>query len=135
MFKKKLILNIALSVLALAVVILCVFLLKDSFRPTYDGVITVEYVDVEDNVKKQKEITFVEGDSLTALIEENFENVTFDNGMLMTIEDFVTPPTWQYFIYVLVDDEASQVGISDIEFTNGTKITLQVTMYSMENAQ
>ena len=135
MFKKKLILNIALSVLALAVVILCVFLLKDSFRPTYDGEITVEYVDVEGNVKKQKEITFVEGDSLTTLIEENFENVTFDNGMLMTIEDFVTPPTWQYFIYVLVDGEASQVGISDIEFTNGTKITLQVTMYSMEDAQ
>ena len=68
-------------------------------------------------------------------MEENFENVTFDNGMLMTIEDFVTPPTWQYFIYVLVDDEASQVGISDIEFTDGTKITLQVTMYSMEDAQ
>lgn len=135
MFKKKLILNIALSVLALAVVILCVFLLKDSFKPSYDGVIYVEYVDVEGNVKKQKEITFVEGDSLTTLIEENFENVTFDNGMLMTIEDFVTPPTWQYFIYVLVDGEASQVGISDIEFTNGTKITLQVTMYSMEDAQ
>ena len=134
MFKKKLILNIVLSVLALAVVILCVFLLKDSFKPSYDGVITVEYVDVEGNVKKQKEITFVEGDSLTTLIEENFENVTFDNGMLMTIEDFVTPPTWQYFIYVLVDGEASQVGISDIEFTNGTKITLQVTMYSMEDA-
>ena len=55
--------------------------------------------------------------------------------MLMTIEDFVTPPTWQYFIYVLVDGEASQVGISDIEFTNGTKITLQVTMYRMEDAQ
>ena len=134
MLKKKLILNIALSVVAIAVVILCVFSLKDSFRPTFDGVITVEYVDVEGNVKKQKEITFVEGDSLTTLIEENFENVTFDNGMLMTIEDFITPPTWQYFIYVLVDGEASQVGISDIEFTDGTKITLMVTMYSLDNA-
>ena len=134
MFKKKLILNIALSVVAIAVVTLCVFLLKDSFKPSYDGVITVEYVDVEGNVKKQKEITFVEGDSLTTLNEENFENVTFDNGMLMTIEDFITPPTWQYFIYVLVDGEASQVGISDIEFTDGTKITLMVTMFSLDNA-
>ena len=128
------ILNIALSVVAIAVVILCVFLLKDSFKPSYDGVITVEYVDVEGNVKKQKEITFVEGDTLTSLIEENFENVTFDNGMLMTIEDFITPPTWQYFIYVLVDGEASQVGIEDIEFTDGTKITLMVTMFSLDNA-
>lgn len=134
MFKKKLILNIALSVVAIAVVILCVFLLKDSFKPSYDGVIAVEYVDVEGNVKKQKEITFEEGDSLTTLIEENFENVTFDNGMLMTIEDFITPPTWQYFIYVLVDGEASQVGIEDIEFTDGTKITLMVTMFSLDNA-
>jgi hypothetical protein len=134
MFKKKLILNIALSAVAIAVVILCVFSLKDSFRPTYDGVIYVEYVDVEGNVKKQKAIAFVEGYSLTNLIEENFENVTFDNGMLMTIEDFITPPTWQYFIYVLVDGEASQVGIEDIEFTDGTKITLMVTMYSLDNA-
>ena len=134
MFKKKIILNIALSVVAIAVVILCVFLLKDSFKPSYDGVITVEYVDVEGNVKKQKEITFVEGDTLTSLIEENFENVTFDNGMLMTIEDFITPPTWQYFIYVLVDGEASEVGLKDIEFKDGTKITLMVTMFSLDNA-
>lgn len=133
MFKKKLILNIALSVVAIAVVILCVFLLKDSFKPSYDGVITVEYVDVEGNVKKQKEITFVEGDSLTTLIEENFENVTFDNGMLMTIEDYVTPSTWETFIYVLVDDVASEVGLKDIEFKDGTKITLQITQLSFDN--
>ena len=135
MLKKKLFLKIALSVLAIAAVILCVFLLKDSFSPSHNGIITVEYVDVEGNVKKQKEIAFEKGDSLTSLIEENFENVTFDNGMLMTIEDFITPPTWQYFIYVLVDDEASQVGIEDIEFTDGTKITLMVTMFSLDNAE
>ena len=54
--------------------------------------------------------------------------------MLMTIEDFITPPTWQYFIYVLVDGEASEVGLKDIEFKDGTKITLMVTMFSLDNA-
>lgn len=129
MFKKNLIIKIILSVIALGVIILSVYLLKDSFKPTYDGTLTVEVVDLDNSIIKTKEIAFNEGDSLIDLISNNFDNVTYDNGMIMSIEDFNTPNDWSKFLSIYVNDEMSNVGLADIVFEDGTKISLKITEF------
>jgi hypothetical protein len=127
--KKNLIIKIILSVIAVGIIALSVYLLKDSFKPDYDGVITVEVINLDNEVVKTKEITFKENDELTILIENNFNNVTYQNGMIMSIEDYNTPTDWSTFISIYVDDKMSEVGLSDIEFKDGTKISLIITEF------
>ena len=127
--KKNLIIKIILSFIAVGIIALSVYLLKDSFKPDYDGVITVEVINLDNEVVKTKEITFKENDELTILIENNFNNVTYQNGMIMSIEDYNTPTDWSTSISIYVDDKMSEVGLSDIEFKDGTKITLIITEF------
>lgn len=129
MFKKKLILKVILSVVALGLAILSVYLLKDSFKPSYDGTIIVEVIDLDGSTIKEKEIKFIEGDLLVDLISDNFENVTYDNGMIMSVENFTTPTDWSKFISIYVNDEMSSVGLKDIVFVDGTKISLIITEF------
>ena len=63
-------------------------------------------------------------------MEANFDNVVFENGMLMSIDTFTTPSDWSTFISVYVDDEMSMVGLLDIQFTDGTKISLVMTEFT-----
>ena len=129
MFKNKLILKIVLSVIALSAVVLCVVLLHNSFKPDYDGIITVEVVDLDGSIVKTKEIEFKENDELMKLIEENFNNVTYQNGMIMSIEDYNTPSDWSTFLSIYVNDVMSMIGLADIAFVDGTKISLIITEY------
>lgn len=129
MFKKNLILKITLSVVALGVLVLGIILLHSSFKPDYDGIITVEVVGLDGSTIKEKEIEFNEGDLLIDLIEHNFNNVTYQNGMIMSIEDYNTPIDWSTFLSIYVNDEMSEVGLSDIKFIDGTKISLIITEY------
>lgn len=127
--KKNLIIKIILSVIAVGIIALSVYFLKDSFKPDYDGVITVEVINLDNEVIKTKEITFKENDELSVLIENNFNNVTYQNGMIMSIENYNTPADWSTFISIYVDNEMSEVGLSDIEFKDGTKISLIITEF------
>ena len=129
MFKKNLILKIVLSVIALGAVVLCVVLLHNSFKPDYDGIITVEVIDLDGSVINKKEIEFKENDQLMNLIEDNFNNVTYQNGMIMSVEDYNTPSDWSTFLSIYVNEEMSPVGLADIVFTDGTKISLIITEY------
>lgn len=132
MFKKKLILKIILSVVVLGIVVLCVVLLQKSFKPNYDGIITVEVIGLDGDTIKEKELEFNEGDLLMDLIEDNFENVTYQNGMIMTIENYQTPADWSTFISIYVDDKMSEVGLAEIKFVDGTKISLIITEYNFD---
>lgn len=130
MFKKSLILKIVLSCIALGIIFLSVYLLKDSFKPNYDGKIIVEIIGLDNEVIKEAQITFKKGDELTSLIENNFNNVTYQNGMIMSIEDYTTPSDWSTFLSIYVDDKMSEVGLSDIAFVDGTKISLIITDFT-----
>ena len=88
-----------------------------------------ELLDIDKSTIKSKEIVYYEGDTLTQLITDNFDNVVFDMGMLLEIEDYKTPADWSTFIYVYVNGEESNVGISDIVIANGMKISLIITEY------
>ena len=79
---------------------------------------------------KEKQIPFNEGDLLVDLISNNFENVTYESGMIMSILDYTTPSDWSTFISIYVNGEASLVGLKDIVFENGTKISFIITEYN-----
>ena len=120
------------TVIGVALLVVVVFFLVDSFSAKGDGVITVRVEELDGTVLSEKEIEFYEGDTLIQLIEENFNNVVFDNGMIMEIETYKTPSDWSTFLSVYVDDKMSEVGLKDIVYVDGTKITLKVTEFIYE---
>lgn len=129
---KKKIIQIIVSIVGVAVLALCIVWLTKSFVSTSDGEIEVAYINAENEVVKEVKIEFDEGDLLLDLLKENFDNVVFENGMLMAIEDFVTPSDWSFWIAIYVDGEMSNVGLTDIVFTDGTEIDFVITEFVME---
>ena len=129
---KKKIIQIIVSIVGVAVLALCIVWLTKSFVSTSDGEIEVAYINAENEVVKEVKIEFDEGDLLLDLLKENFDNFVFENGMLMAIEDFVTPSDWSFWIAIYVDGEMSNVGLTDIVFTDGTEIDFVITEFVME---
>ena len=127
--KKKLILTITLSVVAVIIFVVASLMLKNHFTSDSDGQIQVEIIELDGTTKVEKMINFKEGDTLDQLISDNFDNVVIENGMLMSIEDYNTPADWSTFISIYVDNEMSMVGLLDIEFTDGTIISLVITEF------
>lgn len=129
MNKKKLILSIILSVVALAILTICILFLTNAFESKSDGSITVELVELDGSKKATKEIEFSKGDTLIELLDENFDNVVVENGMLQSIDTFANALDWSSYISILVDGEYSMVGVLEIEFTDGTIITFKMEEY------
>ena len=128
MNKKNLITTI-ISVVAIAIIVAVYIILAKPFAPNSDGSIQVVLVDLDGTIVSEKEIEFNKGDSLLDLISENYENVVEEDGMIMSIDIFTTPSDWSTFISIYVNDEMSMVGIKDIEFTDGTKISFVNTEF------
>lgn len=121
--KKKTIATVVLSIVAAVGLGVASYFIYDSFTAKSDGSITVEIIKLDGDKANEKEISFNNGDSLVALLEDNFENVIIEDGMLMSIDVLTTPEDWSTFICIYVDDEMSNVGILDIRFTDGTLIS------------
>ena len=128
--KKKLILTIILSLVAVVIMVGVYLKMNDKYTSKSDGEIQVELVALDGSIIKEKTIEFNEGDTLEQLLKDNFCNVVFDNGMLMAIEDYTTPSDWSTYLCVYVDGEMSMVGLLEVQFTNGTKISLVITEFS-----
>ena len=129
MKKINIILTSVISFLCLAALIVVVIIKNTEEKAKGDGTIIVELLDVDNSMIKSKDIFYYEGDVLTQLITDNFDNVVFDSGMLMEIKDYKTPADWSTFICVYVDGEMSMVGIDDIVIANGMKISLIITEF------
>ena len=129
MKKNNIILTSVISFLCLAALIVVVIIKNTNEKAKGDGAIIVELLDVDNSMIKSKDIIYYDGDVLTQLITDNFDNVVFDSGMLMEIEDYKTPADWSTFICVYVDGEMSMVGIDDIVIANGMKISLIITEF------
>ncbi|MBR0137720.1 MAG: hypothetical protein IJM15_04860 [Erysipelotrichaceae bacterium] len=127
MKENKTLVKIIATVIALAVIVFAGIKLKDSYLINSDGKIEVLIVNLENVEIKHKTIRFREGDTLVKLLEDNFDNVLMKDGMLMNIETLETPADWSSFICIYVDDKMSEVGIEQIKFTDGTKISLVMT--------
>ena len=93
------------------------------------GEAKVELVALDGSVIKEVNVVFDEEDTLTDIIKDNFNNVVFESGMLMEIEDYVTPSNWETFISVYVNGKMSMVGISDIILEDGIVVSLIITEF------
>lgn len=98
-------------------------------KASESGSIKVELVDLEGVVIKEQSIKFDSDDTLKKLIESEFDNVVFESGMLMEIEDYKTPTNWETFISVYVDGKMSMVGISDIVLVDNMVVSLKITEF------
>lgn len=123
-----------ITIMLIGVLAFLIYHITSGGKASGDGVVTVNYVGLDGKTIKSCEITFNEGDQIVTLIEENFENVRFIDGMIMSIEDYVTPSDWSTFISVYVDGEVSNYGLAAPEFTytDGTIISLVITEFSYE---
>ena len=103
-----------------------------TFSSTSDGSITVELVELDGSLKSSKEIEFETGDKLLTLIEENYENVVVENGMIMSIDTFTTASDWSTFISIDVNGEASMVGLNEIVYEDDMIISFKMTEFIYE---
>ena len=130
MDKNKKILTIVLSVVAVAILSVLIFVGSQSFSAKYDGKIIVEVVDKDGSVVENKKIKFSAGDTLVTLVQENFENVTVSGEgewqMIDSIETIKNSSDWSYYISIYVNDVESHVGIASIEFVDGMKISFKL---------
>ena len=124
--------KIVLTIIALVVLVLGGMIFSKTFSSTSDGSITVELVELDGSLKSSKEIEFETGDQLLTLIEENYENVVVENGMIMSIDTFTTASDWSTFISIDVNGEASMVGLNEIEYEDGMIISFKMTEFIYE---
>lgn len=129
MKKLNLILTIAISVVAAIGLFFVVYFITSGTKADSEGKVVIELIDIDESIIKTKEIEFYVEDTLSKVISDNFENVVFDKGMLMSIENYVTPTDWSTFISVYVNGEMSMVGINDIKLEDGLKVSLIITEF------
>jgi hypothetical protein len=113
----------------LLTLILLFTLVGCSNKTSGSGTVKVELVDLDGSVIKVESIKFDSDDTLKELIEDEFDNVVFENGMLMEIENYKTPSDWKTFISVYVDGKMSMVGISDIKLVDNMVVSLTITEF------
>ena len=123
--------KVVLTIAALGVLVFGGMFFSKNFTSTSDGSITVELVEL-DGTKRVKEIEFNTGDILLTLLEENYDNVVVENGMLMSIDTFTTASDWSTFISIDVNGEMSMVGLNEIEYEDGMIISLKLTEFIYE---
>lgn len=128
--RKNLILTAILSFIGVIVFVIASVMVSSRFASQNSGQIQVELINLEGVTTLEKYIEFKQGDTLEFLLEENFDNVVIENGMLMSIEDFTTPSDWSTYISIYVDNKMSQVGLLEIEFMDGTLISFVMTEFN-----
>lgn len=119
-------LTIIYAIIALLILIISGISINKQYGSKHEGKIKVQLVNLNNEITLEKNIEFREGDTLINLLNENFENVKVENGMLMSIEDFYNADDYSTFISIYVDNELSMVGILDIEFEDGTIISFKM---------
>ena len=122
--------KIVVTIIAVVILGIGIFLASNSFSSKYDGEITVTIVDIKGTTVSEKEIPFNKGDELVPLLEKNYDNVVVDNGMLLSIDTLTTPEDWSEFICIYVDGNMSEVGILEIPFSDETEISFVMSELS-----
>ena len=128
--KKNKFLVVFLSFIGVLVFVVSSLMLNKHFTSNTSGIIKVELINLEGIITKTKDINFKSNDTLPILLENNFDNIVIENGMLMSIDEFTTPSDWYSFIVIYVDNKMSEVGILDIEFKDGTLISFIMSEFT-----
>ena len=116
--------KIIVSIIAVIVLVVgIVVFINNTTTSKINDSITVEVIDINGQLIKEKVIEYNKDDTLVNLIENNFNNVLIENGMLMSIESLTTPEDWSTFICIYINDEMSKYAIDEMTFNNGDKIS------------
>ena len=127
--KKELIIKIAVTLVSLIIVLLVgVFLLKGSVSKT-KGIVTIEVVDINNQIVISDNINFKEGDTLVQLLKDNYELRIDDSYGFTFIYDINEVKTGHDdFLAIYVNNEKSMVGVDQIELVDGSVISFRVTL-------
>lgn len=117
------------AVLAVALIAAVYVLVFRPFTPAGDGTITVKVTDTEQKVIREQELAYKTGDKLIDLVKDNFDNVLFDNGMLMRIESLDTPADGSEYIAILKNGEMADSGLETLQYEDGDVIEFRMTVY------
>lgn len=124
--------KIVLSIVAVLVLAFGIFYFTAPKTAESLGTVNVELVDLEGEQIKAVETEFAPEDTLVGIVEENFENVVIENGMILAMEDYVTPEDWSTFLCIYVNEEMSNVGIADIVLEDEMTVSFVVTEFVNE---
>lgn len=127
----KILISVIASLVAIAIIGLSVHFVMKKPVANYDGTITVEVVERNENVIK-KEIGFVKGDNAFDLVKNNFEVVYEDSqygAFIKSIETLLPDETKHEFIFIEVNGKGSEVGITQIELVDKMTITFSISTW------
>ena len=127
----KILISVITSLVAIAIICLSVHFVMKKPVANYDGTITVEVVERNENVIK-KEIGFVKGDNAFDLVKNNFEVVYEDSqygAFIKSIETLLPDETKHEFIFIEVNGKGSEVGITQIELVDKMTITFSISTW------
>ena len=127
----KILISVIASLVAIAIICLSVHFVMKKPVANYDGTITVEVVERNENVIK-KEIGFVKGDNAFDLVKNNFEVVYEDSqygAFIKSIETLLPDETKHEFIFIEVNGKGSEVGITQIELVDKMTITFSISTW------
>lgn len=134
MFKNKLFLKILITVACLTILIVsllvydnCTNNINDNNNETIK--ITIILEDSFSSRYEEKEISFISGESLKAIIEKNY-TCNIENGFLNEINGMKSENIYEYFICLYVNDEISNVGVADVYPKDGDIIKFKMTSVS-----
>ena len=131
-FNRKRVKTLIFAIIAVVIIAISVGFLNSGTKSKSQGTIHIELVDLSGTKIDQKQIEFYEGDTLVRIVEDNFRNVEISNGMLLTIENLITPKDWSSFICIYVNGDMSMVGISEIRLEDKMVVSFEMTEYETE---
>lgn len=130
MLRKKLILKIIYSIIVLGLIITGFVMLAKREEAKDNGTITIELIDLENNVLSTKNHNYKVGDTLFKILDDNYD-IEYENsvfgGYIIKIDSLHATNKNELFIKILVNDEFSTVGISQIKLENKLKVTFILT--------
>lgn len=124
--------KIVLSIVAVLVLAFGIFYFTAPKTANTLGSVEITMVDLDGSTIKDVNVEFEAEDTLVELVESNFENVVIENGMLMAMEEYVTPEDWSTFLAIYVNEEMSMVGIQDIVLEDGLNVSFVITEFVNE---
>lgn len=130
MLRKKLILKIIYSIIVLGLIITGFVMLAKREEAKDNGTITIELIDLENNVLSTKNHNYKVGDTLFKILDDNYD-IEYENSVfgvyIIKIDSLHAPNKNELFIKILVNDEFSTVGVSQIKLENKLKVTFILT--------
>ncbi len=137
---KNLIYKIILTIVGLALIIGAYFIIESFSGAKYDGTITIEIRDLDNNLVSTKEISYFEDAKLDELLIECFgDKLVYETtdayGMNISCIDGIKSESFStYLTYIAIyqNGEYANFGVSFLLFEDGDIITFKLERYDYE---